>query len=211
MKRPTKEEIRALPLYQGLELNDIQVVENAQTAAQALAALSHKAHLGFDTESKPTFRKGQKSAGPTLIQLATESSAYLFPTRFSSAVAVASALLSNPNIKKVGFGLRGDNKALRNKLDIDIVNTLDLSVVLKNILDEKNTVGARTAVAMVLKQRLGKGPQTSNWSAYPLHNSQIQYAANDAHSAICIANALDIENMTYPNPDSSNDKKSPDI
>jgi ribonuclease D len=210
MKRPSKDEIRAFPLYAGLKLADIHLVENAQQAAQALAALENEAYLGFDTESKPTFRKGQKSAGPTLIQLATEKTSYLFPTRFSTAVAAARALLSNPNIQKVGFGLRGDNKELRNKLAIDIVNTLDLSVVLKNMLQEKNTVGARTAVAMVLKQRLGKGPQTSNWAAYPLHNSQIQYAANDAHAGICIANALDIENIVYPEPEENSDQDTTD-
>jgi len=70
------------------------------------------------------------------------------------------------------------------------VNTLDLSIALKNLSGEKNTIGARAAVAMVLKLRLGKGAQTSNWGAYPLQRSQIQYAANDAHSAICIAEKL---------------------
>jgi len=190
MQRPTKDQIRELPLYVGLDLLDIQVVENENDAADALKALENEACLGFDTESKPIFRKGEVSPGPTLIQLATESKAFLFPTRFSSAVSVAGKILSNPNIKKVGFGLSGDNKELRNKLGIDIVNTDDLSVKLKRIAGEKNTIGARAAVAMVLKARLGKGAQKSNWGAYPLKSSQIHYAANDAHSAICIERSL---------------------
>lgn len=191
MKRPTKDQIRELPLYIGLDLLDIKIIENEQDAADALKALENEDCLGFDTESKPIFRKGEVSPGPTLIQLATESKAYLFPTRFPFAVSSAGKILSNPNIKKVGFGLNGDNKELRTKLNINIVNTDDLSVKLKKLAGEKNSIGARAAVAIMLKTRLGKGAQKSNWGAYPLKNNQIVYAANDAHSAICIERSLE--------------------
>lgn len=190
MQRPTKDQIRELPLYIGLDILDIQIVENEEDAADAVKALENEICLGFDTESKPIFRKGEVSPGPTLIQLATETKAFLFPTRFPSAVSSAGKILSNPNIKKVGFGLSGDNKELRTKLNINIVNTEDLSVKLKKLAGEKNSIGARAAVAMVLKARLGKGAQKSNWGAYPLKNNQILYAANDAHSAICIERSL---------------------
>jgi ribonuclease D len=194
MQRPTKEQIRALPLYVGVELDNIKLVENELDAQQALMTLNNVSALGFDTETKPIFRKGVVCPGPTLIQLATPSVAFLFPTRFPAAVSAAKVLLSNPNIKKVGFGISGDIKELRNKLDINIVNTLNLAVVLKNLVGEKNQIGARAAVAMVLKSRLPKGAQQSNWGAYPLSKKQICYAANDAHSAICIANVLDDKN-----------------
>jgi ribonuclease D len=191
MERPTKEQIRELPLYSGLSLVDIKIIENESDAAKALKILINEVCLGFDTESKPIFRKGEVSAGPTLIQLSTVSKAFLFPTRFPSALAAAKAILSNPNIKKVGFGIKGDNKELRSKLDINIINTEDLSVKLKNLVGEKNSIGARAAVAMVLKSRLGKGAQKSNWGNYPLKRNQILYAANDAHSAICTEKSLD--------------------
>jgi ribonuclease D len=192
MERPTKEQIRELPLYSGLSLVDIEIIENESDAAKALQILINEVCLGFDTESKPIFRKGEVSAGPTLIQLSTVSKAFLFPTRFPSALAAAKAILSNPNIKKVGFGIKGDNKELRSKLDINILNTEDLSVKLKNLVGEKNSIGARAAVAMVLKSRLGKGAQKSNWGNYPLNRNQILYAANDAHSAICTEKSLDL-------------------
>ena len=190
MERPTKEQISELPLYIGLGLSDIYIIENEVDAEQALKALENETSLGFDTESKPIFQKGQVSPGPSLIQLATESQAFLFPVRFPSAVAAAKQILSNPKIKKIGFGIKDDNKELRNKLDIDICNTQDLSVTLKQLAGEKNTIGARAAVAMVLGKRLGKGAQRSNWGAYPLKEHQILYAANDAHSAICVERAL---------------------
>jgi ribonuclease D len=190
MERPTKDQIRELPLYVGLCLSDIMIIENERDAEQALKALENEVCLGFDTESKPIFIKGDISPGPTLIQLATETAAYLFPTRFPFAVSSAGNILSNPNIKKVGFGLNGDNKELRDKFSIDIVNTEDLSVKLKKLAGEKNRIGARAAVAMVLNARLGKGAQKSNWGAYPLKNNQIIYAANDAHCAICVELSL---------------------
>ena len=188
MKRPTKDQIKELPAYIGLSLLDIVLVESEADAARALTELEDETCLGFDTESKPTFVKGEISPGPTLIQLATESKAFLFPTRFPSAVSSANKILSNQNIKKVGFGINGDKKELRTKLNMQIQNIEDLSVTLKNLIGDKNRIGARTAVAMVLKSRLGKGAQQSNWAAYPLKKHQILYAANDAHSAICIAN-----------------------
>ncbi|UTW00696.1 3'-5' exonuclease domain-containing protein 2 [Marinomonas rhizomae] len=190
MERPTKEQISQLPLYIGLGLHDIIIVENELDAAQAITALKNETSIGFDTESKPIFQKGQVSPGPSLIQLATESKAFLFPVRFLSAVAAAKEILENPKIKKIGFGIKDDNKELRNKLNIDITNTQDLSVTLKQLAGEKNSIGARAAVAMVLGKRLGKGAQKSNWGAYPLKENQILYAANDAHSAICVERAL---------------------
>lgn len=191
MERLSKEQVRELPLYVGLDIVNIKLVENERDAVEALAVLEKEACLGFDTESKPTFRKGEVSLGPALIQLATESRAFLFPTRFSSAVLAARVILGNEKIKKVGFGISGDKKELRTKLDINIVNTQDLSVKLKSLIGEKNPIGARAAVAIMLKQRLGKGAQTSNWGAYPLKTHQLKYAANDAHSAICIEKLLE--------------------
>lgn len=190
MERPTKEQISALPLYIGLGLSNIYIVENEQQAMDALHVLLTESRLGFDTESKPIFQKGQVSPGPSLIQLATETTAFLFPTRFPCAVAAAKQILTNQNIKKIGFGIKDDNKELRNKLNIDITNTQDLSVTLKQLAGEKNSIGARAAVAMMLGKRLGKGAQKSNWGAYPLKENQILYAANDAHSAICVERAL---------------------
>ncbi|MCZ2721582.1 3'-5' exonuclease domain-containing protein 2 [Marinomonas sp. 15G1-11] len=197
MERPTKEEIRTLPLYVGLDLGKIHIVETDLDAKKALEELKGETHLGFDTESKPIFLKGEVSPGPMLIQLATEFKAYLFPTRFPFAVSAAAAVLNNPAIQKVGFGLKDDNRELRGKLNIDIVNTKDLSIVLKHLAGEKNSIGARAAVAMMLKARLGKGAQKSNWGAYPLKDNQILYAANDAHAAISIERILHKMNKFY--------------
>lgn len=196
MERPTKDQISALPLYSGLDFNDIKMIENSDDAEYALGILLNETSLGYDTESKPIFRKEEIGPGPTLIQLATLSQAFLFPTKFDSALTAAKTILSHSNIKKIGFGIKGDNKELRTKLDIDIVNTEDLSFKLKRLIGDKNAIGAKTAVAMVLKKRLSKGAQQSNWGAYPLSKNQILYAANDAHCAICV-NQLLVKNNVH--------------
>lgn len=190
MQRPTKEYINQLPTYNGLALTDILVIENEEDAAEAVKVLSQQVSVGYDTESKPIFRKGEVSPGPTLIQLATSTQGFLFPTRFPAALAAAAEILANPKIQKVGFGLKDDNRELRGKLGISIENTEDLSMTLKRLAGEKNPIGAKAGVAMVLNARLIKGAQRSNWAAYPLSEGQILYAANDAHSAICILEKL---------------------
>lgn len=190
MQRPSKALINALPNYRGLLLESICIVESENDADTALPILSRESALGFDTESKPTFRKGESSAGPTLIQLATTEQAFLFPTHLPCALAVAREILSDRNIKKIGFGLKPDRKELRPKLAIELTNSQDLAVELRTLLGEKNDIGARAAVAMVLEQRLSKGAQLSNWGRFPLTAQQVEYAANDAHAAICVAQRL---------------------
>jgi ribonuclease D len=186
LKRPTKEQIIELPLFVGISLDDIVVVQDKEGAEKAIKELKEAPCLGFDTESKPCFRKGEVNKGPHLIQLANESKAFLFPTRFLPIIASLDKILSDPHIKKVGFGLAGDNKILQRKFGINLLNTQDLSVTLKDYFRLKQRVGIKAAVAMVFKQRLTKSAQTSNWAAFPLQEHQLRYAANDAYASLCI-------------------------
>ncbi|WPD22171.1 MAG: 3'-5' exonuclease [Candidatus Electrothrix scaldis] len=191
LKRPTKEQMRELPLFVGISLDDIVVVDNMEGAEKAIKELQGSPCLGFDTESKPCFRKGEVNNGPHLIQLANEAKAFLFPTRFLPIITALEEILSAPHIKKVGFGLAGDKKILQEKFGINLSNEHDLSVTLKRYFGLKQRVGIKTAVAMVFKQRLAKGAQTSNWAAFPLQDHQLKYAANDAYASLCIELAID--------------------
>jgi ribonuclease D len=190
MKRLSKEQIRELPLFIGLDKSDIYVVDNDGDASKAIIELEKKTCVGFDTESKPLFEKGAFNAGPTLIQLSTESEAFLFPVRFPAALAAAKKILINPSIEKVGFGTDHDKKELDEKRQIRIKNVQDLSNTLRDLVDDGKAIGARAAVALILSLRLTKGAQRSNWGRYPLTSGQIQYAANDAYSALCVRNSV---------------------
>ena len=175
-----------LPPYAGIKLADVRMVKSERDAAEALAALSAMDVIGFDTESKPTFLKGELSTGPHLVQLATDDAAYLFQIGASPAVEVLKAILESTTILKVGFGLQDDVKRLRAKLAIDAANVLDLSTALRK--GERNTLGAKTAVARFFGQKLQKSKKitTTNWALPRLSEKQILYAADDAHVALKI-------------------------
>ncbi|WP_286237551.1 3'-5' exonuclease [Neptuniibacter halophilus] len=186
MERPTKEQINELPLFEGMALDNIKLVTNPEESAAAVAELTQCAVVGFDTESKPVFKKGEVSDGPHLIQFSNSEKAFLFPTQFTSTLADIERLLSDPDLKKVGFGLSDDKKVLQRKFAIKIANAEELSTRVKHFTGVKQNVGARAAVAMLLNQRLSKGAQRSNWSKLPLQPHQLKYAANDAYSALLV-------------------------
>jgi len=179
---PDQEEL--LPPYDGIKLHEVRMVRSERDAAEALAALLASDALGFDTESKPTFAKGEVSTGPHLVQLATDDAAYLFQIGASPSVDVLRAVLESHLILKVGFGLTYDVRRLRSKLGIDANNVLDLSTALRR--GERNTLGAKTAVARFFGQRLQKSKKitTTNWATPRLSEKQILYAADDAHVAL---------------------------
>ena len=181
---PDSEEL--LPPYDGIKMADVRLVKTERDAADALAALSAMDVIGFDTESKPTFLKGEVSTGPHLVQLATDEAAYLFQIGATPAVEVLKAVLESKAILKVGFGLQDDVKRLRAKLGIDASNVLDLSTALRK--GERNTLGAKTAVARFFGQKLQKSKKitTTNWALPKLSEKQILYAADDAHVALKI-------------------------
>ncbi len=191
MERLTKDQIRELPVYEGISLENIVIVTKKEDAIYAIEELEKQTCLGFDTESKPCFRKEDVSDGPHLIQIATKSKVFLFPTKFYKNFSDIEKILSNPKIKKVGFGLKEDKKIIFSKFGINLVNAEDLSSKVMRFAETKQRVGARAAVAMFFNQRLSKGAQKSNWSIFPLKEHQKRYAANDAHSALLIE--LEIE------------------
>lgn len=186
----TPDQDESLPPYVGIELADVRLVKTEQQAQEAGAALLASDVIGFDTESKPTFLKGEVSTGPHLVQLATDHGAYLIQIGARPLPdfihAVLKAVLESPAILKVGFGLGDDLKRLRAKLAIEPANVLDLSTALRR--GERNTLGARTAVARYFGQRLQKSKKitTTNWATSRLSEKQILYAADDAHVALKI-------------------------
>ena len=178
-----------LPPYDGIRLTDVHIVRTPVDAAAALAALMAADAVGFDTESKPTFAKGEVSTGPHLVQLATDEVAYLFQigsaANAQNALSVLKPVLESDSILKVGFGLGDDLKRLRGKLGIEARNVLDLSTALRN-RGERNTLGAKTAVARFFGQKLQKSRRitTTNWATSQLSEKQVLYAADDAHVAL---------------------------
>jgi len=189
-----------LPPYEGIKLADVRLVRTRADADAAMAALGSCDALGFDTESKPTFQKGEESTGPHLVQLANDEHAYLFQigavrrgaddagatAPAVPGIEVLRAVLESPAILKVGFGLGDDLRRLRAKLGIETDNVIDLATALRR--GERNAWGAKTAVARFFGKRLQKSRKitTTNWALPRLSDKQILYAADDAHVALRI-------------------------
>lgn len=179
-----------LPVYPGIVLADVRLLDSEALCSEAFDALMAADVIGFDTESKPTFRKGEASTGPHLIQLATETCAYLFQLSRLQSTAALKEILESPRVLKVGFGLGNDRSSLKTRLHIEANNVLDLGEVLRGP-GHRGTVGAKVAVAHFFAQKLQKSKQTStsNWAAACLTERQMLYAANDAHVALMLYRA----------------------
>jgi ribonuclease D len=179
-----------LPPYQGIAIADVVLADTPEAAAGACRELAGHAVLGFDTEAKPTFAKGEVSTGPHLIQLATEQRVWLFPVRPGMEYGALKPILESPQILKVGFGLVSDLAQLRARLGIEAQGILDLSRALPSE-KPKQTMGAKTAVARYLGRRLQKSKHitTSNWAHPRLTERQMLYAADDAQAALRVYRA----------------------
>lgn len=178
----------ALPAYAGLGLSQVSVVATSAQAEAARRVLEQADALGFDTESRPTFIRGQVSSGPHLVQLATDDHCYLYQVDHLDAFDDLAALLASPRLVKAGFGLGDDLRRLASKCGIACAGTVDLAQRLRS---GRNAVGVKSAVADLLGQQLQKSKKvaTTNWSSRVLSERQILYAANDAHAALRVYRA----------------------
>jgi len=191
---PTKEEINLLETFDVLGINDVLVVTNAQQAEQAFADLKAAGVVGFDTESKPTFRVGEESTGPHVVQFATPHKGYIFQAHVEATYATLMAILESGDIRKVGFGLGGDMTSMSRRFAIQPRGIVDLNSTF-SAMGYRKTIGARQAVAMLFKKRFIKSKKisTSNWANPVLNERQVLYAANDAWVAIRVHEALGAE------------------
>jgi len=176
-----------LPPYHGIALANVHLVRTAQEAEAAQQALLACDAIGFDTESKPTFVKGQGSDGPHLVQFADEARAWLFQIGPDSAALLPAlkAILEAEGVLKLGFGLSDDVKRVRAKLGIEPARIVDLSTALR-VPGQKHDLGAKSAVAKFFGKKLHKSKKisTTNWAAPRLTDKQILYAADDAQVAL---------------------------
>jgi ribonuclease D len=186
---PTKEQIQYLPKFENLPKHQILVINTLEQCVALHKELSQITVFGFDSESKPTFQKGEVQTGPHLIQLATSNKAYLFQMNEDIWQFLA-PLFANSKQLKVGFGLKND-KHLFLKRGIELEGVIELSKCFRH-LGIKQSVGVKSAVAQLLGQQLMKSKKisTSNWSNKKLSPAQIDYAAADAYACILIYKKL---------------------
>ena len=171
----TRDDINAMPMdrYHG----PIELANEPEAVAAACRELAQEEVLGFDTETRPTFRKGEFYQ-PSLIQLADARRVYLFQLREGRIPDPLKALLGNPAVLKAGVALDYDLKQLRAMDDFEPGGFAPLEPLARK-LRIKNR-GLRGLAAALLGFRISKRAQCSNWSRTELTEAQILYAATDA-------------------------------
>ncbi|UZP67975.1 3'-5' exonuclease domain-containing protein 2 [Desulfovibrio mangrovi] len=174
-RKITKDEINELPLhrYEG----QVELVRTEEELAAAVQRMRQEDLLGFDTETRPTFRKGKINL-PSLVQFACSDIVYLIQLNWLPLTDSIKDLLADASIVKTGVAVRDDIKDLQKLSYFDDAGVLDLGEVARSIGLE--THGLRNLAANLLGVRISKGAQCSNWASRELTTQQIQYAATDA-------------------------------
>lgn len=186
---PSKEQIQAFPVFQNLPMPQIQLIHSLEQCLAVEQELKSCALFGFDSESKPTFKVGEISTGPHLIQLATLDKAYLF--QMNPAIwAFLAPIFANRDQIKVGFGLKNDAHLFR-KRGIELNSVIELSKCFGHF-GLKNPVGLKNAIALLFGLNFPKSKRisTSNWASKNLSAAQIDYAAADAYAPVLVFEEL---------------------
>ena len=188
---PTKDEIALFAPFNGMTLEHIKQPTSTDELKSALQDLLSCPFVGFDTESKPVFRKEQKSDGPHIVQLCSADTAYVFQLHGKEAYPVISQVLEAEQVVKVGFGLQSDRSYIRRKFGVEIKGILDLDTLYRK-LGYRRQLGVKAAIAVQFGQKFNKSKRvsTSNWSLQKLSPAQLLYAANDAYAALRILQGL---------------------
>ena len=188
----TPEEVNALPLtyYEG----KIVLIQSADNVEEAVEEISNSPVVGFDTETKPTFVKGQ-FYHISLIQIAIPDKVFLFRINNSGFTQPLMDLFSDERILKVGVGLRDDIIGLQK---IHHFEAAGFEEIHKYVIDlgVRNT-GLRKLAAILMKVRISKGQQTSNWENPVLTKNQESYAATDAWICLEMYTLLEQKGFIY--------------
>jgi ribonuclease D len=153
------------------------VVDNLKTFRKVLPMLRHEKILGFDTETRPSFRKGHKNK-VSLIQLSTGRFACLFRINKIGLPPELAALLADPDVIKAGVALHDDIKTLRRVRKFNPAGFVDLQKFVKDFGIQSS--GLKKLTAIILGFRISKRQQVTDWEAEELSEAQQVYAATDA-------------------------------
>ena len=174
-KTISRDELNSLPLisFKG----SIRVVEDLKGIIEVLPLIRKARCLGFDTETRPSFRKGSNNR-IALLQLATDNDAFLFRINKTKLPDALVRILTDPDLIKIGVAIRDDIKGLQKYSDFVPAGFVELQNYVTDFGIESN--GLRKLAGIVLNFRISKSNQVSNWENKKLSKGQIQYAATDA-------------------------------
>ncbi|MBQ6574030.1 MAG: 3'-5' exonuclease domain-containing protein 2 [Bacteroidales bacterium] len=159
---------------------EITVVASAHCEEfdQAIAYLSRQEVIGFDTETKPCFVPKVPRNKMAILQLSGADKAYIFRLQQVGVPPKLAALLGNPNVLKIGAAVHDDIRGLQEYRRFIPKGFVDLQRLAPTYGIEEKSV--RKMSAIILKKRVSKSQQLSNWESSHLSDAQLRYAAIDA-------------------------------
>ncbi|MDR1591194.1 MAG: 3'-5' exonuclease domain-containing protein 2 [Puniceicoccales bacterium] len=155
----------------------IHLINTEEGAQKAVTEIMMESILGFDTESKPAFSKGEKYL-PSIVQIATAKGVYIFQLAKIGQLKFLKPILECENSLKVGIAIRDDILKLRDIEDFKPSGFQDIGDLTKS-LGVRQT-GLRNLAGIFLKHRISKTSQITDWSQEKLSMQQLTYAATDA-------------------------------
>lgn len=175
----SKEAVAAMPTvrYNG----GIQIVDSIDKARVALRDLSRSRIVGFDTETRPSFRKGRLHK-VALMQIATDDFCFLFRLNILGLFDRLVDFLCDPAITKIGLSVHDDFSVLARSGEIQPQGFVELQSFVKQY-DIADT-SLQKIYAIVFGERISKSQRLSNWEADALTPEQQSYAAIDAWACL---------------------------
>lgn len=161
----------------------ITVVEQPGDAAEAVRYLRGQSIVGFDTETKPNFRKGMTNR-VSLIQVATEQHSFLFRINKMGFTPELKEFMECDDIVKIGLSLKDDFHMLHMIGDFEPHNFVELQEMVKKYHITDSSL--QKIYAILFNQRISKGQRLTNWEATKLTGPQMIYASIDAWACLKI-------------------------
>ena len=184
----SKEQVSSLPVmeYDGRTI----VINNPKDADKAIKSLLSQPIVGFDTETRPSFKKGQ-SHKVCLMQIATNAECFLFRLNKTGFTESIRKFLECENVVKVGLSLNDDLRALHKLDNFTPGSFIDLQSFVKKYDISDNSL--QKIYAILFDKRISKGQRLTNWEADTLTPPQQAYASLDAKACLDIYNLLTTE------------------
>ncbi|AVM53434.1 3'-5' exonuclease [Bacteroides zoogleoformans] len=180
-----KELLKELPKV--LFAGQIHVVQTPWEAEKAVSYLKTCPLLGIDSETRPSFNKGQ-SYKVALLQIASEDHCFLFRLNLTGLTLPVITLLENPSITKIGLSLKDDFMMLHKRAPFEPRSVIELQEFVRPFGIQDKSL--QKIYAILFGEKISKSQRLSNWEAETLTQPQQLYAATDAWACLNIYNKL---------------------
>lgn len=165
----------------------IHLIDSPEKIDEAVETLRKADIIGFDTETRPSFKKGQ-CFQVSLLQLSTREECFLFRLNMIGLPQGVKDILEDNDKLKIGVSLHDDFHNLHRIYTLDPKGFIDLQPYVKQFHIADNSLSR--IYGILFGHRISKGQRLTNWEAKTLTQSQQTYAAFDALSCIQIYDAL---------------------